>query len=242
MSEIIESEVDGTKYVLVMSGKGGVGKSTVASRLATRLSINSSVGLLDVDITTPSIPKLFGLSGESLTANKLINPVKVSDTLCIYSVGLDAPEGQFIAFRGDLTGKIIEEGVYGVAWGNPDYIVLDMPPTTGDELLKVLEILDKKAKAVLVTLPTAVSKVDVVRTVNMLKHYKVDILGVIENFSQLFPGDGGREISDEFGIDFLGKIPFEAEISEENDNGNISASGVFAGPLDDTITAIKGAW
>jgi ATP-binding protein involved in chromosome partitioning len=241
VAELYPSEVNDTRFILAMSGKGGVGKSTVAARLAVALATKYKVGLLDVDITTPSIPKLLGLEGKKMLAKNLIHPVPVGDNLLVYSIGLDAPPEQFIAFRGDLSAALIEEAVFATAWGNPDFIVLDMPPTTGDELIKVLEILDGNGKALLVTMPTAVSKTDVVRTINMLKHHEVPILGVIENMSGVFPGNGGQEISDEYEIPLVAKIQFSEHISQTNDTGYVSAETPQE-PFPEIVEFIEGEW
>ena len=232
--EQIKENLKNIKHqILVLSGKGGVGKSSVAVNLAVWLSMQGKkVGLLDVDIHGPSVPKLLGLEGEKLQAGSdRIEPVSYSDTLKVMSVGFAIKsENDPLIMRGPMKHGVIKQFVCDVAWGELDYLVVDCPPGTGDEPLSIVQLLDKPDGAVIVTTPQQVAITDVKKCVTFCNQLNLPILGVLENMSgfvcphcdhktDIFGGDGGRHMADEFGIPFLGSIPIDPNMVPAADLG-----------------------
>ena len=216
----------GTK-LLVLSGKGGVGKSTVAANLAVSLALaGKKVGLLDVDLHGPSIPKILGLDNERLdvqTADAL-EPIRVNENLAVMSIGmlLESAEDAVI-WRGPLKFKIIQQFLKDVAWGDLDYLVIDSPPGTGDEPLSVAQMTGPGALAVVVSTPQDVAVADVRRSITFCRTLHLDVAGVIENMSgmvcphcgeaiALFGEGGAEKLAAEMGVPFLGRIPLEPQI------------------------------
>lgn len=219
--------------LIVLSGKGGVGKSTVAVNLAAALAAEGKmVGLMDVDIHGPSVPKLLGLEGARPGGdeNGRIYPVPYSDNLKVISIGfmLRSPDDAVI-WRGPLKYGAIKQFVKDVEWGNLDYLVVDSPPGTGDEPLSVCQIV-KPDGAIIVTTPQDVALVDVKKSITFCRNVGVPITGVIENMSgfscphcgaqvDIFKKGGGRKMSEEMNVPFLGDIPIEIAIMENGDSG-----------------------
>jgi Mrp family chromosome partitioning ATPase len=174
------------KKLVVLSGKGGVGKSTVAANLAAALSqAGHAVGLLDVDIHGPSIPKLFALDGRGLeTESQQIIPVKVAPGLSVMSIGfLLGSSTDAVIWRGPLKYSIIRQFLCDVAWGSLDYLVVDCPPGTGDEPLSVAQLVGRPADAVIVTTPQELAIADVRRCVTFCEKVELPVAGIIENMS-----------------------------------------------------------
>jgi len=219
--------------LLVMSGKGGVGKSTVAANLAAWLaSSGKSVGLLDVDIHGPSIPKLMGLEGcgVSLLGSEIV-PIEIGGNLKVMSIGfLLSSDRVSVIWRGPMKHGVIRQFLKDVAWGPLDYLVIDAPPGTGDEPLSVAQLVAHPAGAVLVTTPQELSIADVRRSVSFCQQVSLPVVGIIENMSglfcphcggqiELFKTDGGEALAREMNVPFLGRIPIDPQIVRCGDSG-----------------------
>jgi Mrp family chromosome partitioning ATPase/predicted Fe-Mo cluster-binding NifX family protein len=219
--------------LLVLSGKGGVGKSTVAANLAVALArTGKAVGLLDVDVHGPSIPKLLGLEGQPIgISGEDMSPVRMSGNLAIMSIGFLLPSGREpVIWRGPRKFHLIRQFLTNVAWGNLDYLVVDSPPGTGDEPLSVAQLVGSPAEAVIVTTPQDVAIADVRRCVSFCGSLSLPVAGIVENMSgfvcphcgqrvDLFKKGGGRALADEMSVPFLGSIPVDPDIVTSGDAG-----------------------
>jgi ATP-binding protein involved in chromosome partitioning len=218
---------------LVMSGKGGVGKSSVAVNLAIWLTRQGKrVGLLDVDIHGPSVPRLLNLEGARLQGvDEKIEPVLYGERLKVMSVGfmLENPN-EAVIWRGPMKHNMIQQFAERVAWGDLDYLVVDCPPGTGDEALSTAQVLGSVDGVVVVTTPQDLAVLDVRKCVTFCKQLSLPVLGIIENMSgficphcqkrtDIFPGEGGEEIARDFGIPFLGCIPMDPTVARACDAG-----------------------
>ena len=219
------------KYkIAVASGKGGVGKSTVATNLAISLAKNgASVGLMDADAYGPSIPTMMGIQEKPRTSpeRKLI-PLQRHD-IKLMSIGFMVPEEQAMIWRGPMLHSAIRQFLTDVEWEELDYLIIDLPPGTGDVALTLSQAIPLTG-AVIVTTPQDVALADVRRGVAMFERLGVPILGIIENMSyflcphcnektEIFSSDGGRKTSERFGVTFLGEIPLDAEVCTAGDIG-----------------------
>jgi ATP-binding protein involved in chromosome partitioning len=219
--------------VLVLSGKGGVGKSTVAANLAVSLSkAGRKVGLLDVDVHGPSIPKLMGLEGRRPRMDGAqLQPLPVTDNLTVMSIAflLDDP-GEAVIWRGPLKYNAIRQFLTDVAWGRLDYLVIDSPPGTGDEPLSVAQLVGSPAAAVVVTTPQDLAISDVRRCVSFCRKLSLPIVGIVENMSglvcphcgqpiDLFKTGGGQALAEEAEVPLLGRIPIDPQIVTSGDAG-----------------------
>jgi ATP-binding protein involved in chromosome partitioning len=219
--------------ILVFSGKGGVGKSTVAANLALALSTKDhEVGLLDVDIHGPDLAKMLGVEGKRIEAvdeNRIL-PVKVSDHLALISMAfLLEDQNTPVIWRGPLKMKLIQQFLEDVEWGDLDYLIIDSPPGTGDEPLSVAQLIPATG-AVIVTTPQEMSLLDSRKAVNFARKLGLKIHGIVENMSgmvcphcgkeiNLFKEGGGEKIARELGVTFLGRIPIDPAIVELGDEG-----------------------
>ena len=219
--------------ILVMSGKGGVGKTTVAVNLARSLAESGyRVGILDTDIHGPNVAKMLGAEGFRFEGtDNGIEPPEVAPNLFAASLvfsgqNADAP----IIWRGPLKMGVIKQFLADVNWGKLDYLIIDSPPGTGDEPLSVCQLLPELSGAVIVTTPQEVAVLDSRKSINFAKQVGAPILGVIENMSgfvcpecktvhYLFGQGGGETAAKEMGVDFLGAIPMEQTIMETEDKG-----------------------
>ncbi len=219
--------------VLIFSGKGGVGKSTIAANLAFAFADRDmKVGLLDVDIHGPNLAKMLGVENEKIYASDehTIQPVIVTKNLNLVSMAfLLQDETSPVIWRGPLKMKVIQQFLEDVTWGDIDWLVVDSPPGTGDEPLSIAQLIPATG-AIIVTTPQEVSLLDSRKAVNFARRLNLKILGVIENMSglmcpycgkeiKLFKEGGGERVSKEMGVPFLGRIPIEPEIVESSDNG-----------------------
>jgi len=221
------------RRLVVLSGKGGVGKSTAAANLAVALSSNGRrVGLLDVDIHGPSIPKILGCEGLSLNSDgQAILPAAVRDRLTLMSIAfLIGNKTDALIWRGPMKFKVIQQFLSDVAWGDLDYLVVDCPPGTGDEPLSVAQLIGRPAAAVVVTTPQELAVADVRRCLNFCKKADLPIAGVLENMSgyvcpqcgihtDLFGSGGGERLAEEMSVPFLGRIPIDPRIVGCGDAG-----------------------
>ncbi len=219
------------RIFIVLSGKGGVGKSTVAVNLALSLSLRGMrTGILDVDIHGPSVPKLLGLIGKRVGVyNEEIMPIELHANLKVVSMGLllDGNE-QAVIWRGPLKANVIREFVQNVAWGDLDCLVVDCPPGTGDEPLSVAQLMGGKGSAVIVTTPQQVATIDVEKCITFCRQLNLPIAGIIENMSgfvcphcgkevDIFSTGGGRKLAENYGVPFLGTIPLDPDIVKSGD-------------------------
>lgn len=217
---------------IVMSGKGGVGKTSVAANLAMALSKQGArVGLMDVDLHGPDIPRILGLKGV-LEANVdgRIKPKPYSDNLEVVSVGSMAGDpDKAVIWRGPLKLQVIRQFISGVQWGKLDYLIIDSPPGTGDEPLTVAQTIPD-AKAIIVTMPQEMSLDDVRKSINFCKTVNMQVFGLIENMSgfvcphcgkaiDLFGSGGGSRTATAMDIPFLGRIPLDAKMVNCADAG-----------------------
>jgi ATP-binding protein involved in chromosome partitioning len=226
--------MENVKYkFLVLSGKGGVGKSSIAVNLAVWLSMQgNNVGLLDIDIHGPSVPKLLNLEHMNVQAvtDKMI-PVDYSDTLKVMSVGfLLRSKTDALIWRGPMKHNVIKQFVTDVFWGDLDYLVVDCPPGTGDEPLSIAQLLGRIDGAIIVTTPQQLAVVDVKKCITFCRQLNLPVLGVIENMSglvcphcsqhiEVFTGNGGEEMARDFKVSFLGKIPIDPALAHACDIG-----------------------
>jgi len=233
--------------IVVLSGKGGVGKSSVAANLAVSLSRKGlKTGLLDTDLHGPSIPTLLGMEGKLPDQNDgRMTPVSFSDTLKVMSVGLLLQDrSEALVWRGPAKHGVIKEFLTTVDWGDLDYLVVDCPPGTGDEPLSVIQLLRDVDGAVIVTTPQDLALVDVRKSVTFCRHLNLSVIGVIENMSgyvcphcgestDIFKSGGGKQLADDMGIPFLGSIPLDPAMVSAGDDGR-----PFAGENLDTPAAV----
>jgi ATP-binding protein involved in chromosome partitioning len=219
--------------VAVISGKGGVGKSTVTVNLAIAFALHGyRVGVLDADIHGPSIPKMLGLTGQRLEAGPPgVFPAVGPFNIKVVSIGFLLPDDNTpVIWRGPLKMTAIRQFLSDVVWGDLDLLLIDLPPGTGDEPLSVAQLLPEMDGVIIVTIPSEVSQIVVKKAVMFAKKLGLQIIGVIENMSgficpncgtkiDIFQSGGGRQIAEEMGIPFLGSIPIDQKICEDSDRG-----------------------
>jgi len=220
--------------IMILSGKGGVGKSTVAANLAVFLSaVGWRTGLLDIDLHGPSIPKLLGLEGRlpGPSAEGML-PVMRYEKLKVMSIGFLLGEGQDqpIIVRGPMKHKLIQQFLADVVWGELDYLIVDSPPGTGDEPLSIAQLVHGADGAVIVTTPQEMALADVRKCIQFCHQVRLPVIGVVENMSGLtcphcgrvvtpFKTGGGAAMAHKMGVPFLGRIPLDPQIVEDSDAG-----------------------
>lgn len=217
---------------IVMSGKGGVGKTSVSVNLSIALAGKGyKVGIMDVDLHGPDIPRMLGLEGMlTLNQNQKLTPMSFSEKLQVVSVeALTQNKDDAIIWRGPIKHSAIRQFVADVEWGELDFLIIDSPPGTGDEPLSVAQTI-KDAKAIIVTTPQEVALADIRKSINFCKTVKMGIFGLIENMSgftcphcgekiDLFGTGGGEKTAKTAGVTFLGKIPFDLNVVACGDAG-----------------------
>jgi Mrp family chromosome partitioning ATPase/predicted Fe-Mo cluster-binding NifX family protein len=219
--------------ILVLSGKGGVGKSTVAVNLAVSLALSGkSVGLLDIDIHGPSVPKILNLEAKAVQAiGDTILPVQMIENLKVMSIGfLLRGKDDAVIWRGPMKYQMIKQFLKDVDWGSLDFLVVDSPPGTGDEPLSVVQLLEDADGAIIVTTPQDVALSDVRKCITFCRDLRLPVLGVLENMSgficpkcgektDIFRSGGGESMAKQMGVPFLGRIPIEPQIVQACDFG-----------------------
>lgn len=220
--------------IVVLSGKGGVGKSTVAVNLAAALSERGlRVGLLDIDLHGPSVPKMLHLEGWQPRGDESgsLLPIEYTPNLKVMSIGFFLPsDDQAVIWRGPRKYSMIRQLLSDVEWGDLDYLIVDSPPGTGDEPLAVLELLGGVDGAVVVTTPQQLSITDVRKSIAFCRELSCDVLGIIENMGtmvcpqcgeviEVFGARGGEALARETGVPFLGSVPMDPAVAISGDSG-----------------------
>lgn len=222
--------------IAIISGKGGVGKSVITANLAIAFSLHGhakKVGILDADIHGPCIPKMLGIRGKHLQGGPL-GAFPVSGPLGVKVVSMDflLPEDETpVIWRGPLKMSAIRQFLSEIVWGELDFLFIDLPPGTGDESLSAMQLLPEMDGVVIVTIPSEVSQVVVKKAVTFARQLNIPIIGIIENMSgflcpqcgekyDIFESGGGKKISDDLTVPFLGSIPIDPMICKDSDKGN----------------------
>jgi ATP-binding protein involved in chromosome partitioning len=237
--------------VAVASGKGGVGKSTVALNLALALrEAGASVGLMDADVYGPSLPLLTGISGRPHSENKRIFPLEGLG-LRLMSMGFFVSDDSPVIWRGPMVHGLVRQFLTDVEWGELDYLVVDMPPGTGDAALTLTQSAPLSG-AVIVTTANDLSLADARKGLTMFQRVQVPVLGIIENMSWFSPPDlpdrryhlfgqgGGRRVADELGVDFLGELPVDPRVAEGGDKGRPILLYAPDSPIAEAFLALAG--
>lgn len=241
----------GVKHtIMVMSGKGGVGKSTVAVNLAVTLARQGfRVGLLDADINGPDDPKMLGVEKEKVFATEegQILPLETKYGVKVISMAFLLPsEETAVIWRGALRHKAVQQFLEDVVWEDMDYVILDMPPGTGDEALTVSQLVPDADGMIVVVTPQDVALLDAKKAMNFASQLKLPVLGIVENMSgfvcphcgetvNIFKKGGGEKSAKEHNVSFLGRIPLVPEVVEKSDEGvpavevNESLKEIFTG-------------
>ena len=218
--------------IAVGSGKGGVGKSTAALSLAMALQrVGSKVGLLDADVYGPSVPHLTGVRGEVLKEGDKITPVDFNG-MPLMSIGFMIPPDEAVIWRGPMLHSTVTTFVRDVAWGDLDYLIIDMPPGTGDVALSLSQLLPITGSVVVCT-PQEVALIDAIKAVAMFEKVKIPVVGMIENMSSficpdnnkrydIFGKGGAKEFAEQSELPFLGEIPINIQLRERGDAGSMS--------------------
>ena len=225
-----KNKINGVKKIIaISSGKGGVGKSTIAVNLAIALkNLKYNVGILDADIYGPSIPKMMGILEKPKSEDGVnLIPIKKFNIQCM-SIGFMISEDTPMIWRGPMVSSTIKTFTGKVLWENIDFLIIDMPPGTGDALLTFSQEIDIDG-AVIITTPQDIAIIDVKRGIEMFKKTNVKIIGIIENMTSftsddgiehfIFGKDGGKNIAEKFNIELLGQIPINIKLRKKSDEG-----------------------
>ncbi len=221
------------KYkIIVMSGKGGVGKTTVAVNLAFSLSMRSTdVGLLDIDITGPNVPKMLGCEEHKVTTHEgQMEPVVVPPRIKVMSMAFLIGRDQAVVWRGPMKMKAIAQFIKDVAWGDLDFLIIDLPPGSGDEPLSISQQIPDADGVIIVTTPQDVSLLDAQKSINFARQLNLPVIGIVENMSglicphckgqvEIYKRGGGERIAKQYGVPYLGAIPFDPSIVKDGDAG-----------------------
>ena len=221
--------------IAVISGKGGVGKSTITVNLAMAFAIHgyaNQIGILDADITGPCVPKIIGLHGQKMQVGPpgifpAIGPLGIK----VGSMAFLLPSDETpVIWRGPLKGKAISQFLSDIVWGELEFLFIDLPPGTGDEPLSVMQLIPEMDGVLIVTLPSEVSQIVVKKAVTFARQLNIPIIGIIENMSgffcpkcgeetDVFNIGGGQKIAEDLSVPFLGSIPIDPEVCRDSDKG-----------------------
>lgn len=243
------------RKIAIMSGKGGVGKTTVTVNLARSLSrMGKKVGILDTDVHGPNVALMMGLEGEEVLSNdgKTMLPVKSKEGILVMSLSFVIPSSSdAIIWRGAMKNSVIRQFLADTEWGELDYLLFDTPPGTGDEALSIVQSVSDLTGVIVVTTPQEVAILDSRKSLDFAEKTNSPIIGVIENMSGLicpnckcvipiFGKGGGEKIAKEKGVNFLGSIPMEIEMEEAEDNGSeLSSSFPSRAEIDKIATLLE---
>lgn len=237
------------KHVIAIgSGKGGVGKSTVAANIAIGLAQDgASVGLLDADIYGPNIPRMLGITGTPQAEDGAKVKPLVAHGVQVVSIGFFVADGQPLIWRGPMLHSAVQQFLTDFDWGSLDYLIVDLPPGTGDVQLSLSQTLPISG-AVVVTTPQAVSTDDAFRAISMFDKLEIPMLGIVENMAYLrlpdgsqmpvFGAGGGQRLEDLTGVPLLGSIPLEPEVGIDGDRGTPAVLASPDNPASEAIRAI----
>jgi Mrp family chromosome partitioning ATPase len=221
--------------LMILSGKGGVGKSTIAVNLAAALAASDkTVGLLDIDIHGPSIPLLLKLEGATAAtaSGRGLIPIRFNDNLKVMSIEFVMKDqaDEAVIWRGPMKHRMIRQFIAEVEWGDLDFLIVDAPPGTGDEPLSICQMAPPRSQAIIITTPQKIALKDVRKSIRFCKSLGLPVFGIIENMSgfvcdncgklhQLFDSGGGEMLALEQGFKFLGKIPIDQRLVSASDRG-----------------------
>ncbi|MFW9787248.1 MAG: Mrp/NBP35 family ATP-binding protein [Candidatus Thorarchaeota archaeon] len=230
----IAENMKGIKHkIVVLSGKGGVGKTTVATNLVVSFAKRGrSAGIVDVDIYGPNVPKLLGMEGQHPTVDgDFLLPIIGPQEVKVMSMGfLLRKDDDAVAWRGPLVARAISQFLANVRWGELDVLVVDLPPGTGDEILSILQLIPDIDGVVIVSTPQEVAVLDARRAIQLVEKMQVPVLGIVENMSEficpkcgeahrLFGEGAAKKASDELSVDHLGTLPLDPRIIALSDEG-----------------------
>jgi ATP-binding protein involved in chromosome partitioning len=234
--KLLKTRMEKIKHkIAVISGKGGVGKSVITVNLAIAFAVHGhaySVGILDADIHGPCVPKMLGLEGQRLAVGPMgafpaVGPLGVKVVSMEFLLGSkEVP----VIWRGPLKMIAIRQFLSEIDWGELDFLLIDLPPGTGDEPLSVMQLIPDMDGVIIATIPSEVSQIVVSKAITFSRQLKVPVIGIIENMSgffcpkcgtetDIFKVGGGQKISEEFDVPFLGKIPLDPRVCEDSDKG-----------------------
>jgi ATP-binding protein involved in chromosome partitioning len=228
--------------IAIISGKGGVGKSTVTVNLAAAFALQGhtdKVGVLDADIHGPCVPKMLGLKGHKLIGGPdgTLFPVTGQQGIKVVSMDFLLPNDEApVIWRGPLKMRIIQQFLSDIAWGDLDFLFVDLPPGTGDEPLSVMQLVPDIDGVIIVTMPSEVSQAVVKKAITFAKQIGVPVIGIIENMSgfvcpecganlDIFKTGGGKQVAEDLSVPYLGKIPIDPAICVDSDSGTPFVAG-----------------
>jgi len=228
-----KAKIDVKHVIIVLSGKGGVGKSTVSTNLASALAAHGrQVGLLDLDIHGPNIPKMLGIEDQRpAVLETCMEPVRVTGNLAVMSMAFLLPDTSSpVIWRGPMKMAVIQQFLSEVNWGVLDYLIVDLPPGTGDEALSIIQLAPNVQGAVIVTTPQDVAVMDATKAVKFVEKLDLPVIGIIENMSgmvcphcgdviEMFGRGGGEKAATELGVPYLGSIPLDPAMVKAGDEG-----------------------
>ena len=241
--------------IAVISGKGGVGKSTVTVNLAAAFALQghkNKVGVLDADIHGPCVPKMLGLKGQKIIGGPdgTLFPVSGQQGIKVVSMDFLLPNDEApVIWRGPLKMRIIQQFLADIKWGELDFLLVDLPPGTGDEPLSVMQLIPDIDGVIIVTMPSEVSQAVVKKAITFAKQLGVPVIGIIENMSSfvcpecgatlnIFKTGGGKKVAEDLSVPYLGKIPIDPAICVDSDSGTPFVAGNKESPTVKAFTEI----